>query len=304
MLPGESLEAELHPHPLSWLGRYLSASVPALLGVALAAVFTSAWWQGAGSGRWYEVWTFLYGNTPMAFVSMFLGLAVAGAAIAVAAVRWRTFFLYISTGLVVFAMTFAVPWRAEAEIPLLLVLASGPLLVWSEVDRRSHKYTLTSLRILFRGGVVVTKERQLKYEAITDLDGSQGPLGRVLDYGTLIPVTQSGFGLGADTSQAGIVAGAGAGRGGLVGGAGVHAGGGKEVQVGRARTFHQLTGIRPYGETKHLLERLILEATATPYLREQVEIQRQMLEALERQGARVPHGPADDLPVFEGTEVD
>ncbi len=280
LLPGERLETELRPHPVAWAGRYFVAAYPALLGVALALVFTTTWWASASTGKWYEIWNFLYGNTAAAYVYMFVGLIVVGAIIAVTGIRWRTFFLYLAIGIATAVLTRYMPVTPEQGIPLGLVILTMPSMLWCEMDRRSHRYTLTNLRILFSGGTIVKRERQLKYEAITDLDGTQGILSRVFDVGTLIPVTQSGFGLGADTSQASMTVGGGAAKAGILGGGAVTAGGGKEVQTARAKTFHQLTGIRPYGETKYLLERLIQEATSTPYLREQVELQKEMLGAL------------------------
>ncbi len=286
LLPGERLETELRPHPVAWLGRYFVAGFPALLGLGLAMLFTTAWWQDAEAGKWYQVWTFLYGNTAAAYVYMFVALILVGAIIAVAGIRWRTFFLYLAIGIGTAVLTYFLPATPEQGIPLGLVMLTLPSLMWCEMDRRSHKYTLTNLRILFSGGTLVKRERQLKYEAITDLDGSQSILARMLDFGTLIPVTQSGFGLGSDSSEAGFMVGGGAAKGGVAGGVGISAGGGKEVQTARAKSFHQLTGVKPYGETKYLLERLVQEATSTPYLREQVELQREMLGALrEMRGA-------------------
>lgn len=280
LLPGETLEARLRPHPLAWLPHYLTWGFPLILAAILAWTFSTDWWGGADAGKWYQVWTFAYGNTGAAWVYMFAALAVVGAAIAVAAIKWRVFFAYLIVGVVVLVASFVTDWAATVDIPVFLALAGAPLLVATELDRSSHEYHITNLRILFSGGTFVRKERQLKFEAITDLDGSQGPMARMLNYGTLIPVTQSGFGLGADTSQAQVMVGAGGKKGPVAGGIGVAAGGGKEVQTGRARTFHQLTGVRPYGDTKYLLERLIQEATSTPYLREQVQLQRQMVDAL------------------------
>ena len=268
------------------------AGFPALLGVALALTFRTEWWQTADTGKWYQVWTFLYGNTGAAFVYMFAALAAVGAAISVAAIRWRVFFAYLAIGALVLGLSFATDWAATTDIPVLLVLASVPMLVGAELDRGSHEYHITNLRILFSGGLVVRRDRRLKFESITDLDGSQGLLGRMLDFGTLIPVTQSGFGLGADSSEANIMVGGGAQKGGVAGGLAVGAGGGKEVNTARAKSFHQLTGVRPYGETRYLLERLIQEATSTPYLREQVELQRQMVDAL--------RGQQDEPPLYEG----
>ncbi len=290
MLPGERMEATLRPHPVAWLGRYLLAGFPLLWGLFLAFLFRTDWWMDAERGAWYQVWTFLYGNAVAAHVYTVAGLAVAGAIVSVATIRWRRFFLYVAVGLAAVAVTLATRSDPEAVLPVLLAVASLPLLGLAEVDRRSHRYFLTNLRVVFQGGVLVQKERQLKYESVTDLDGTQGALGAMFDYGTLIPVTQSGFGLGNDTSQAGLAVGGGGEKAGLFGGAAVTAGGGKEVATGRARSFHQLTGVKPYKDTKYLLERLVQEATSTPYLREQVELQREMVDAL--RGMRGGQDPA------------
>lgn len=286
MLPGERVQAKLRPHVFSFGGRYLTAAVPALWGLGAWFLLGSAAWSPPDEGSWWQFWRYLYGNAPAAYVYAVAGLAVLGAAISVVTVRWRVFFWYLAAGCAAVAVT-AVLFHDEYPtiLPFALAATAPPAVLAVEFDRRSHRFLLTNLRILFRGGVVVHRERQLRYEAITDLDSHQGPFGRLFGYGTLIPVTQSGFGLGADASQAMIAAGvggrAGGKRAGAAGGVAVAAGGGKEVSVGRARTFHQLTGVHPYRKVRAMLEALIQDATATPYLREQVELQRQILAALQ-----------------------
>lgn len=319
VLPGEHEELRLRPHALSFLGRYLVAALPALWGLALWGIYRSQWWTGSEPGRWYQFWTFLYGNAPSGYILALFGLAALGALIAVVGIRWRVFFLYLAAGIgavtatAVFTETHG--WHYATGLPALLWLTAVPAVMWVEMDRRSHRYILTNLRIVFRGGVLVSHERQLRYESITDLDGQQSILGQVLGYGTLIPVTQSGFGLGADTSQALIGMGLGGKLGGKApggeasagAGIGVAAGGGKEVQVGRARSFHQLTGVRPYKDVKYLLETLVQNATATPYLRQQVDLQQRMVDALERFGrldAPATGPPTERPPLFEGERVE
>jgi membrane protein YdbS with pleckstrin-like domain len=302
MLPGEHVEARLRPHVFSFGGRFLIAAGPALWGLGAYLLLGSTAWSPPDEGSWWQFWRFLYGNAPAAYVYVVAGLAVLGAALSVITVRWRIFIWYLAAGVgavAVTAVVFAHEYRAM--LPAALAATAPPALLVVELDRRSHRFLLTNLRVLFRGGVVVRRERQLRYESITDLDSHQGPLGRLFGYGTLIPVTQSGFGLGADSSQALVAAGAGgrAGgkRAGAAGGLAVAAGGGKEVSVGRARTFHQLTGVHPYAQVRRRLEALIQAATATPYLREQVDLQRQILAALQPAGPAPPaskaaaHGP-------------
>ncbi len=298
LLPGEQEEVRLRPHPLSWLGKYFVAALPALWGLFLAWAFTTDGWQTAESGKWYQFWTFLYGNAGAGYVYAVAGLAVFGAIFAVAGIRWRIFFGYLAVGLLAIVGSLAITngWLDDPEqyvltLPLMLVALSIPAIIGTEFNRRSHRFILTNLRVVFLGGFFVTKERQLRYESITDLDGTQGLLGRIFNYGTLIPITQSGFGLGADTSEAHVGVGVGGSKAGMGAGIGVAAGGGKEVQVGRARTYNQLTGVRPYRDVKYLLETLIQNSTSTPYLQQQVDLQHQMLQAMQHMNQAQGHPP-------------
>lgn len=310
LLPGERIEARLKPHPMSFFPQYLLAASFALWGGFLAWMYRTSWWTSAETGKWYQFWTFLYGNTPMAYVFMLLGLALIGVIASLLRIKWSIFFAFMGVGLTLVVVNTAyLGLPTDLFVPITLAAVSVPVVLYVDLGRRSHKFVLTNMRILFRGGAFVAKERQLRYEGITDLDVTQGLFGKMFNYGTIIPVTQSGFGLGEDTSNAQMMVGGGAGKKGLFGGVGVSAGGGRGVNVGRARTFHMLTGIHPYEQTKYLLERLIQESTSTPYLREQVELQRQMvagLQAMQGGYAQAPpapvHGypdvPRDDVPAF------
>lgn len=295
LLPGEREEARLRPHPLSWVPKYLMAGFPAVTGFFLLWLYNSDAWQGFDGGWFVGA---LFGNIAVAYIYPLLILAIAGAIVAVSAIRWKVFFGYMGLGIAAVGLGGAlsagvmkVPASYSWAIPLFLILLTIPVVVSTELYRRTHNYILTNYRIIFQGGFWTTHERQLKYESITDLDGQQGILGRILNFGTLIPITQSGFGLGADNSMAMMGAGIGGGKGGMGAGVGVAAGGGKEVNVARARSYHQLTGIRPYKQTKYTLETLIQNATSTPYLQQQVELQKQMLGAMQNMHRPQPHYP-------------
>ncbi len=290
LLPGEKEHANLRPHPLSFGGHYFLGAWPAILGGILLLTYRSAWWNGARDGSWYEFWRFLYGNLASGYVLMALGLVLVGIIAAVLLIRWSVAFAYAGVALATIALT-ATFWdgaaRLEVGVPTVLAAFGGLGALGVEGRRRSHVYRITNLRILFSGGFWVKKERQVRYDHITDLDGTQSLLGRVLGFGTIIPVTASGFGLGEDTSQANVMAGGGAAKKGIFGGVAVGAGGGKGVNTGRARTFHQLTGVKPYKKTKRLLEELIQRATLSPYLAEQVDLQKEMLSTMREQVERM-----------------
>lgn len=293
LLPGEREEARLRPHPLSWIPQYAMAGFPFLLGGFLLWLYHSDAWVNFDGGWFVGA---LWGNIAVAYIYPLIILAVAGAIVAVSAIRWKVFFGYMALGIIAVALGGALsagvmetPAHYSWAIPTFLMALSLPVVATTELYRRTHRYILTNYRIIFRGGFFTSHERQLKYEAITDLDGQQGIFGRILNFGTLIPITQSGFGLGADNSMAMMGVGVGGGKGGMNAGVGVAAGGGKEVNVARARTYHQLTGIRPYRATKYKLEELIQSATSTPYLQQQVELQRQMLGAMQSMNQQQHH---------------
>jgi hypothetical protein len=171
-------------------------------------------------------------------------------------------------------------------IPFYMVAISiiGFLIV--ELYRRSHKYIISSHRIIFKGGVITKEERTLRYDKITDINSKQGILGQIFGFGTIIPISQSGFGLGSDNSFA---------AGGVqVGEKKVKFlglfGGGKEVQTPRTRSYYELHGVHPYKQTKKIVENLVQGNVITPYQqeqvafqKEQVDIQKQMRDLLKKQ---------------------
>jgi hypothetical protein len=106
------------------------------------------------------------------------------------------------------------------------------------------------------------------------VDGEQGILGQIFGFGTIIPITQSGFGLGADQSFAGGGLETGVKKVNLFG----FAGGSKEVQTPRARSYYELHGAYPYKEVRKLIEGLVQGHVITPYQKEQVELQKEQVE--------------------------
>jgi len=140
--------------------------------------------------------------------------------------------------------------------------------------RRSHKYIISNQRIIFKGGILTKQERTLRYDKVTDINAKQGILGQIFGFGTIIPISQSGFGLGSDSSLA---------AGGIqIGGKkakllGIF-GGGKEVQTPRARSYFELHGVHPYKEVKKLVEEMVQSSVITPYQQEQVAFQKEQVD--------------------------
>ena len=151
-------------------------------------------------------------------------------------------------------------------------------LIFVELYRKSHKYIIINYRLILKGGIIKRRERSLRYDKISDLSSEQGILGRIFGFGNIIPITQSGFGLGEDGAFMGGGAEKSVKKAGFFG----FTGGEKEVAIPRARSYYELHGVYPYKKIKNLMEELVQESTIAPYQKQQVELQRRMVDLLEK----------------------
>lgn len=173
---------------------------------------------------------------------------------------FRINFAYVLTLLLLIALKFLLQWKVEPKLTLpagghvhlenfLLLLAGLVGVIGCEFFRRGHRYYLTTHRIVARFGNFRVSERAILYSKIDDLILQQGVLGRIFDFGTLIPITSSGLGMGQDFALAGAQAGAG--KGPL--GAGIFAAGGKVQNVPRELSFYVLYKIKDPKQARDLI---------------------------------------------------
>jgi membrane protein YdbS with pleckstrin-like domain len=265
LLKNEKLEKVLSPHPLSFM-KFQSLSIFLLIwGVVFGWLYLSGEYNGLFSANeWYPV--LVWGMVLLVF----------GVIASLVTVRWSILFLYLAvflggTGLMVWQNWMS---SAGAFIPFYTLAVSiiGFLLV--EWYRRSHKYIISNQRIVFKGGITVKEERTLRYDKISDINAKQGIIGQIFGFGTIIPISQSGFGLGSDKSMAGGGVMLGQKKAKLFG----MFGGGKEVQTPRARSYYELHGVYPYKEIKKIVEQMVQGSVITPYQQEQVEFQKEQVD--------------------------
>ena len=272
MDPSESLENEkiekvLSPHPLSFIGLQSLCIFLIVWGMVLLWLVNFSEYSGIFTGpgtEWFSV------------ILWALVLLVGAVIASLVLIRWSIFFMYLVIVLGGIGLMIWQSWIASATlfIPVYSVAVSilGFLLV--ELYRRSHKYIITSYRIVFKGGIVTKEERTLRYDKITDINSKQGVLGQIFGFGTIIPISASGFGLGADQSFAAGGVQLGEKKAKFLG----LFGGGKEVQTPRARSYYELHGVFPYKEVKKTVEELVQGNVITPYQQEQVEYQKQQVD--------------------------
>jgi hypothetical protein len=277
LLKGERVEKILSPHPLSFM-RYQSLSLFLIIWGVVAGwlINFSEWNTLFTSNEWYPI--LIWG----------IVLLLAGVIASIVTIRWSIFFLYLIVFLGGTGLMLSQGWLASSGvfIPFYTVSISiiGFLIV--EAYRRSHKYYISNQRITFKGGIVTKQERTLRYDKITDINAKQGIIGQIFGFGTIIPISQSGFGLGSDKSFAGGGVSLGEKKVKFLG----LFGGGKEVQTPRARSYYELHGVHPYKEIKKLVEEMVQGNVITPYQqeqvafqKEQVDIQKQMRDLLKMQ---------------------
>ena len=266
----EKVEKVLSPHPLSFIG------------LQSLCIFLIAWGLIFGWLVNFSDFIELFKNALLQIAVWGLVLLVVAVIASIIKVLWRIFLLYLSVVLVALGLIW---WLNLFDaiglfLPVYTVVVSiiGFLLV--ELFRRSHKYIISNQRIVFKGGVITKEQRTLRYDKISDVNTKQGILGQIFSFGTIIPISQSGFGLGSDQSFAGGgVQGSGSKRIGLFG----FFGGGREVQTPRTRSYYELHGVYPFKEIRKMVEQLVQGSEISQYQKQQVEYQEEQRDFQEEQ---------------------
>jgi len=181
LLEGEQIERVVYPHPLSFMN-YQSQCIILIIWGGIV------WWLTKSS----DYKGYFQDNPYVALILWGLMLLLIGVIASLILIQWRLFILH----LIVFAVgAFTIVtekwWSYSGEFIGLYSMACaiiGFLLI--EGYRRAHRYILTNMRIIYTGGLFTAKERTLTYNRIVDVGSTQGFLGKLLGFGTIIPTIQ------------------------------------------------------------------------------------------------------------------
>ncbi len=276
LLRNEEIRAELQPHPLSFLNHHAPFIFLFGVGLGLGYLFNAV-------TGWISFEDFLGYNLGIVAVRMMLwslALVSFGIAVSVVMIRWTILFIYVAiiTGAILLTVQSpeagANPFFLPVYSAIMAVIGMGLV----DIYRRSHKYVITDLRVILKGGILTRSERTVRFENVTDLETKQGILGRIFGYGTIVPVTASGLGTGGEETFAGGVGGA-AVQEGQVGG-GLFAGGSREVTVAKARSYGELRGVHPFRQVRILVHQLLQEHSMVYYAKEQRDLLRDMRDMM------------------------
>jgi hypothetical protein len=266
LLHGEEADIISKPHPLSFLRYHLFATYLIGVGVFLG---------------WFD--SYIRSNEAFLGILSFLDIGISG-------IELPDFILLIIFWFILLLSGFGIGVLWVSKMPLVYMvlvgvagtalefylLERGPMvkllflgaaailgMILTEVYRRGHVYIITNYRIITKKEFVLKEERELMYDKITDVTVSQGILGRIFNFGTVTPISASGFGLGADSAQAFTAAGVSIKKGMFSGGFG----GGKSVLRPRAATYFSLHGISNPKKIRIIIGNRQLGTKEAPILR-------------------------------------
>ncbi len=150
------------------------------------------------------------------------------------------------------------PWL-ENHIELLILAALAVLgLISAEVYRRSHRYIVTNARIFTHAGIFAPDERTVPLTKVNDIELDRHFIGRIFKFGTVIPLTGSGIGMGTNF---GAISGTAGKQLKLFGqpSIGVTVTGGHSIQVPKTRTHEVLFGIHEPAKVRDIIMKTLAE---------------------------------------------
>ncbi len=276
LLRNEEIRTELQPHPLSFLDFHTPFIYLFALGLGVGYLFNAV-------TGWVSFEEFLGYDAGIVAIRMMiwaLALVAFGIFVSVMMVRWGVLFtfLFIISGAILLTVQVPEAGTNPFFLPLYSVIVALIGMALIDFYRRTHTYVITDLRLILKAGILTKSERTVRFENVTDLETRQGIIGRIFGFGTIVPVTASGIGTGAEEAFAGGGAGVTAQEGRI--GAGVFAGGGREVTVARARTYGELRGVYPFRQVRVLVQQLLQEHSIIYYAKEQRDLLKDMRDMM------------------------
>jgi hypothetical protein len=277
LLHGEEVDMVSKPHPLSFFRYYLFSVYLIAISAFLAWFYSFIKSDPSilASLSFLDVllgWAGIVPADAILLILFWIVLLLSGLGIGVLWVTKMPLVYMVLVGFVgtVLEVYFLAPYDVVLGVVqkpmvklVLLGAAAVVAIILTELYRRGHTYIITNYRIITKKGFIRKEERELMYDKITDVYMNQGILGRIFNFGTVIPISASGFGLGEDSAHA-FAGTAVSIKGSTVGGGFA---GGKGVQRPRAATYFSLFGVRDPKTVRIIIGNRQLETKEAPVLR-------------------------------------
>lgn len=228
-----------------------------------------------------QIFSFMSSGEYVLAVLWLIPISVFSTAFSVLRIEWKWMPIMMGVAIASIVLTVALdlPGVSVYYISLIFALIGC---VGVDVFRKAHRFYVTNYRIITEVKFIGLKQNTLSYDKINNLIVEQPLVGRIFNFGTVIPITASGLGMGADSSSVTIGGGLGVGGRGFVGGAIT---GGRSIEVPRTRSQYALFGVTNPKRVYNILSKFMQEYVEAPYLkdmsaniRKMLEYQQQMLE--------------------------
>lgn len=280
LLPNESLKLKLVPHPLAF-GKFYCLGLYLLL-----LAFGSIYWRTVLVDIYSWVNRFIPISYDIIGIALFLGsFLIIAVIIGLLEISLKLAFLLTVMGVLGVAIVKYFDLGLNGYT-FMYIIYSLSIIGLTDFYRRAHKYYITNLRIVSAKEFITHEYREVTFDKISDIVLKQGVLGRIFSFGSLIPITASGFGLGSDFSMAGV--------GVSSRGVGVGVGGGKSVDVPRGRSYFILYGIRRPKEVLNIISQIRYEYVEAPYLKKiSQDLERVMAQVAGTKPLKCPNCGAD-----------
>jgi len=198
--------------------------------------------------------------------------------IAVLRISWRWVFILLGVGIASIAITQWLELAVVSTYYIAIILSLFGILS-VEFYRRAHTFYITNYRIVTELNFGGYKKDELNYDKINNLVLDQSVIGKMFNFGTIIPITASGLGMGEDSAAVTLGMGGQISKGPMIGGAIT---GSKGMNVPRSRSSYMLFGITNPQSVYDLISRQMHEHLDTPYLRDIKEGINKLVEQKEK----------------------
>ncbi len=229
---GEELLVDARPHPLAFAGLYLIYGYILLVGILL--------WTGAFKVQLPPIIP-VEGELLVLWLSLVVPLVIAS--LIKISWRWALISIVLAAASTYVGYSGYPSWIPEVAFGLVGILSV-------DFYRRGHRYYVTNRRIVMEKRFLSVRKRELPISKINDVVVEIPLLGRIFNFGTVIPLTASGLGVGEDLALAGTSV--------KVNRFEVGVAGGRGVNVPRARTFLALYGIPDPDKVSSVISSLIV----------------------------------------------
>ncbi|MFH1787900.1 MAG: PH domain-containing protein [Candidatus Altiarchaeota archaeon] len=225
-----------------------------------------------------QIFSFMSSGEYVLAVMWLIPISVFSTAFSVLRIEWKWMPIMMGVAIASIVITVALdlPGVSVYYISLIFSLIGC---VGVDVFRKSHRFYVTNYRIITEVKFIGLKQNTLSYDKINNLIVDQPLVGRIFNFGTVIPITASGLGMGEDSASVTIGGGARVGGSGFIGGAIT---GGRTVGVPRTRSQYALFGVANPKRVYNILSKFMQENVEAPYLKDMSVNIRKMLEYQQR----------------------